>query len=111
MTRRKVIGGIGAGLALAATGRLTAAPSTHTVPAVTPEPHSKETASPDLVDPTTKYPRPPFSSQSQPWPGLAGKMTPRPNHGETSQEGRKAGVPQEVMVRELQPTLCETGMK
>jgi len=38
-------------------------------------------------DPTTKYPRPPFKSQSQPWPGLAGKMEPRPDHGEKSYKG------------------------
>lgn len=38
-------------------------------------------------DPTAKYPKPPFRSQSQPWPGLAGKMDPRPDHGETSYKG------------------------
>ncbi|KLK93117.1 dehydrogenase [Microvirga vignae] len=38
-------------------------------------------------DPTTKYPKPPFRSQSQPWPGLASKMDPRPDHGETSYKG------------------------
>jgi len=38
-------------------------------------------------DPTTKYPRPPFKSQSQPWPGLASKMEPRPDHGEKSYKG------------------------
>lgn len=40
-----------------------------------------------LEDPTTKYPRPPFKEQKQPWPGLAGKMEPRPDHGETSYKG------------------------
>jgi len=40
-----------------------------------------------LQDPTSKYPRPPFSAQSQPWPGLASQMTPRPDHGETSYRG------------------------
>jgi NAD(P)-dependent dehydrogenase (short-subunit alcohol dehydrogenase family) len=40
-----------------------------------------------LQDPTTKYPQPPFNSQSQPWPGLAGKMEPRPDHGEESYRG------------------------
>jgi NAD(P)-dependent dehydrogenase (short-subunit alcohol dehydrogenase family) len=40
-----------------------------------------------LQDPTTKYPKPPFESQSQPWPGLASKMNPRPDHGETSYKG------------------------
>lgn len=38
-------------------------------------------------DPTTQYPRPPFPPQRQEWPGLAGKMNPRPDHGETSYRG------------------------
>jgi NAD(P)-dependent dehydrogenase (short-subunit alcohol dehydrogenase family) len=44
-------------------------------------------------DPTTKYPKPPFKSQTQPWPGLASQMDPRPDHGETSYvgSGRLAG--------------------
>ncbi|RXT41131.1 NAD(P)-dependent oxidoreductase [Bradyrhizobium betae] len=41
----------------------------------------------DLIDPVTRYPKPPFKRQSQPWPGLAGKMEPRPDHGETSYKG------------------------
>ena len=41
----------------------------------------------ELQDPTKKYPRPPFRKQSQPWPGLAGKMEPRPDHGEQSYRG------------------------
>ena len=40
-----------------------------------------------LQDPTTKYPKPPFKEQLQPWPGLAGKMDPRPDHGEESYKG------------------------
>ena len=40
-----------------------------------------------LQDPNKKYPQPPFKGQSQPWPGLAGKMEPRPDHGETSYRG------------------------
>jgi NAD(P)-dependent dehydrogenase (short-subunit alcohol dehydrogenase family) len=40
-----------------------------------------------LQDPTTKFPKPPFKGQSQVWPGLAGKMEPRPDHGETSYRG------------------------
>jgi NAD(P)-dependent dehydrogenase (short-subunit alcohol dehydrogenase family) len=40
-----------------------------------------------LENPTGKYPKPPFKSQSQPWPGLASKMDPRPDHGETSYKG------------------------
>ena len=38
-------------------------------------------------DPTTKFPRPPFPEQTQPWPGLASKMQPRPDHGESSYRG------------------------
>src|ERR1044072_7845280 len=40
-----------------------------------------------LEDPTTKYPKPPFKEQSQPWPGLASQMDPRPDHGEKSYKG------------------------
>lgn len=40
-----------------------------------------------LRNPTDKYPRPPFNKQSQPWPGLASKMDPRPDHGENSYRG------------------------
>jgi NAD(P)-dependent dehydrogenase (short-subunit alcohol dehydrogenase family) len=44
-------------------------------------------------DPTAKYPKPPFDRQTQPWPGLACKMDPKPDHGETSYvgSGRLAG--------------------
>src|SRR5919205_3122033 len=51
-----------------------------------------------LEDPQNKYPKPPFKEQSQPWPGLASKMEPRPDHGEKTYkgsgrlEGRKALV-------------------
>jgi NAD(P)-dependent dehydrogenase (short-subunit alcohol dehydrogenase family) len=38
-------------------------------------------------DPRNKHPKPPFQAQSQPWPGLAGRMNPRPDHGETSYVG------------------------
>jgi NAD(P)-dependent dehydrogenase (short-subunit alcohol dehydrogenase family) len=40
-----------------------------------------------LQDPRSKYPKPPFRKQQQPWPGLASKMDPRPEHGETSYRG------------------------
>src|SRR3979490_2885633 len=40
-----------------------------------------------LRNPVDKYPKPPYKKQSQPWPGLAGKMDPRPDHGETSYRG------------------------
>src|SRR4051812_23633190 len=53
-------------------------------------PASSQTQSKDpapMEDPTTKYPKPPFQRQSQPFPGLAGKMNPKPDHGETSYKG------------------------
>src|SRR6195952_5634867 len=40
-----------------------------------------------LQNPADKYPKPPFKAQSQPWPGLASQMDPRPDHGETSYKG------------------------
>ena len=40
-----------------------------------------------MQNPLDKYPKPPFEKQSQPWPGLASKMTPRPDHGEESYKG------------------------
>mgnify|MGYP000927327451 CR=1 FL=1 len=38
-------------------------------------------------DPRAKYAKPPFKKQSQAWPGLAARMEPRPDHGETSYKG------------------------
>jgi NAD(P)-dependent dehydrogenase (short-subunit alcohol dehydrogenase family) len=40
-----------------------------------------------VQDPRDKYPKPPYKRQTQPWPGLASKMDPRPDHGETSYRG------------------------
>jgi hypothetical protein len=37
-----------------------------------------------LQNPADMYPKPPYKKQSQPWPGLASRMDPRPDHGETS---------------------------
>ncbi|QBE67492.1 SDR family oxidoreductase [Pseudoduganella lutea] len=34
-----------------------------------------------------RYPKPPFPRQQQEWPALAGKMTPRPDHGEKTYKG------------------------
>jgi NAD(P)-dependent dehydrogenase (short-subunit alcohol dehydrogenase family) len=39
------------------------------------------------IDPRSRYPKPPFPEQTQPWPGLAWKMTPKPDHGEISYRG------------------------
>jgi NAD(P)-dependent dehydrogenase (short-subunit alcohol dehydrogenase family) len=40
-----------------------------------------------MQNPLDKYPKPPFEKQSQPWPGLASRMTPKPDHGEESYKG------------------------
>ena len=40
-----------------------------------------------MHDPRSQYPKPPFKEQTQPWPGLARNMDPRPDHGETSYRG------------------------
>jgi NAD(P)-dependent dehydrogenase (short-subunit alcohol dehydrogenase family) len=40
-----------------------------------------------LQDPRHAYPQPPFKKQTQPSPGLACKMDPPPDHGETSYRG------------------------
>ncbi|MBC6991989.1 MULTISPECIES: SDR family oxidoreductase [Hymenobacter] len=77
-SRRQVINGLGAGLAVAAVAPILPAEGA---------PLPAESAAAPLTDPTTKYPKPPFKGQSQPWPGLAGQMDPRPDHGETSYKG------------------------
>ena len=75
MTRRRLIEAAGAGAVATATiaGR---ADSKETQTMIKP-----------LIDPRTAYPSPPFRQQSQPWPGLASKMEPRPDHGEQSYRG------------------------
>lgn len=40
-----------------------------------------------MENPLDKYPKPPFKEQHQEPPGLAMKMEPRPDHGETSYKG------------------------
>ena len=76
LSRRQLVGGVG-GLALAASGSVAAAGTGA----------AQEPAGPALTDPIGKYPKPPFTRQSQPWPGLAGRMEPKPDHGETSYRG------------------------
>lgn len=41
----------------------------------------------DMQDPTSQYPKPEFPSQTQPAPGLAQAMDPKPDHGEESYKG------------------------
>ena len=40
-----------------------------------------------MTDPLTKYPRPPFETQPQSFPGQTDKMAPEPDHGEESYRG------------------------
>lgn len=48
----------------------------------------KETKkTPEMKDPRSLYPKPPFKKQTQPFPGLASKMNPVPDHGEKSYKG------------------------
>ena len=76
ISRRKVISGLGVTIAAATVAPVFAAAE-----------GSAEKNSAPLEDPTTKFPKPPFKGQSQPWPGLASQMDPRPDHGETSYKG------------------------
>lgn len=83
-SRRQVVSGLGAGLAFAAAGSAFAQN-------VNPSSGADNTQSSrpprPLDDPRSKHPKPPFEGQVQPWPGLASKMHPRPDHGETSYRG------------------------
>jgi NAD(P)-dependent dehydrogenase (short-subunit alcohol dehydrogenase family) len=73
MSRRQIVGA-GATLAAASLASSTAK-------------GNEAMAAQELTNPTDKYPKPPYKKQSQPWPGLASKMDPPPDHGETSYRG------------------------
>lgn len=75
ISRRKAINGLGLGITSLAAVAPVFGESTN------------PNLSNELKDPTSKYPKPPFKGQSQPWPGLVSKMEPRPDHGETSYKG------------------------
>src|ERR1700685_1951516 len=51
-----------------------------------------------MQDPRHQYPEPPFPKQPQPAPGLAAKMEPRPDHGETSYRGAGKLVGRKALV-------------
>src|SRR4051794_4781114 len=74
LSRRSVVGAAGVGVAAAAAG-----------PAFAQD--RGMGAERALEDPRSKYPKPPFKQQTQPWPGLARNMDPKPDHGETSYRG------------------------
>ncbi|SOD40285.1 SDR family oxidoreductase [Nitrosovibrio sp. Nv4] len=77
-SRRQFVGGMTAGLAAAfvspAFGQQESGPA-------------GSLQGPGKQDPTTQYPRAPFPPQKQEPPGLAIKMVPRPDHGETTYKG------------------------
>ena len=75
ITRRDVISAAGATIAAASGGSALSQTQAQARP---PQ---------QLRDPRTKYPKPPFARQEQPWPGLASKMDPPPDHGETTYKG------------------------
>jgi NAD(P)-dependent dehydrogenase (short-subunit alcohol dehydrogenase family) len=81
-SRRRALGAMGA--TLAATPALMAGQAKAAEAARHPQ---------GPVDPRERYPKPPFAKQPQEWPGLASRMTPRPDHGEASYvgSGRLAG--------------------
>ena len=82
-SRRRVLGKIGTGLAATFASPVLALQGG----AVTPSVSTRQPAQSIKRDPRTQFPRPPFPRQTQPWPGLASKMTPRPDHGETTYQG------------------------
>ncbi|WP_028238147.1 SDR family oxidoreductase [Stutzerimonas azotifigens] len=53
---------------------------------------------PALSDPRKLHAQPPFDKQSQPWPGLAQKMQPPPDHGERSYRGRERLVGRKALI-------------
>jgi NAD(P)-dependent dehydrogenase (short-subunit alcohol dehydrogenase family) len=53
----------------------------------TPQDNASISTAPPMQNPLTQYPKPPFKRQHQDAPGLALKMEPRPDHGETSYKG------------------------
>jgi NAD(P)-dependent dehydrogenase (short-subunit alcohol dehydrogenase family) len=75
-SRRKMIGGLSSGLA-----------ATVAAPALGQSTSGAMNTSQPVQDPTSKYPKPPYKFIKQPWPGLASKMDPPPDHGEKSYKG------------------------
>ncbi len=81
VSRRVVVGGIGAGLAgLSISSKASGAQGFQDMT-------TRDMTSSAIQDPRSKYSKPPFKQQSQAWPGLAAKMDPVPDHGETSYRG------------------------
>src|SRR5438270_12549022 len=75
ISRRALVANMGYGIAAAALTNSTAVAQ------------SPDSTTAPMANPKSKYPKPPYPDQSQPWPGLASKMNPRPDHGESSYKG------------------------
>jgi NAD(P)-dependent dehydrogenase (short-subunit alcohol dehydrogenase family) len=80
VSRRQAVGLVGIGIAAAAAGATSAQQSDQ-------HNNSPRGSEATMEDPRSKYPKPPFKEQTQPWPGLARDMNPKPDHGETSYRG------------------------
>ena len=81
LSRRRVLGGIGTGLAAAL---VTPALGQQ---GVTGGATGGQAPAQGTQQPPPQYPEPPFPPQQQEWPGLTGQMEPVPDHGETSYRG------------------------
>lgn len=83
-SRRALVGGLATGL-LGAAIAPAGAQQANTANAASSPNAAGPAASPP--NPVNAYPKPPFPAQQQAWPGLASRMNPRPDHGETSYKG------------------------
>jgi NAD(P)-dependent dehydrogenase (short-subunit alcohol dehydrogenase family) len=104
-SRRQFVVGAATGIAAAVAAPVlaqapnTAAPNKTAPNTAAPNKTAQNTAAPNASgagqappqsvkrNPVTQYPKPPFQEQKQPFPGLASRMTPRPDHGETTYKG------------------------
>ena len=77
-SRRRFVSTVAAGVAASAAA----------VPALAQQAGGGNQPAPNAAREAAKrYPRPPFPNQEQNWPALTSKMTPRPDHGETTYRG------------------------
>ncbi|HZS81458.1 MAG TPA: hypothetical protein VFA50_01200 [Stellaceae bacterium] len=98
VSRRRVVGGVRAEIAVAAAGPALAQGDAH--------PGAAQDGGRDsMEDPRSKYPKPPFRKQTQPWPGLARDTAPKPDHGEASYRGSRRLAGRKALV-----TVGDSGM-
>lgn len=102
-SRRHLLGGLSIGFVAAQAAPVFAQQSSSTEPMQTSnqqETRNKPETPKQAVkqNPVTQYPKPPFARQPQEPPGLASKMNPRPDHGETSYQGTGRLVGRKALV-------------